>query len=304
MENVDNPFATQKTKSEKAMKFLGRDCSKEKVMSTLGCNEEHIQQAEQARIERLEEEYERKRELEALNKKESSKALEILGHNPSKEKVMNRLGVDADVVDEALMEVAEREEQRIFRKRRSSGSLKRNAQKALDILGHDPSKEKIMNTLGMDEQDVQDVEKEKIEMYEQECTRKRSNSWLNKRVAAKALKVLGLEPSKDKVMTMLGIMEFEVKEAEEQEWERQEELTQCLIKKRIIQNKKQNSKALRVLGIDPSNSKLQSTFGVDYEILKKYPKDISMSHPTKMAIAIGIPICLMIVTIVLYTLLN
>jgi len=217
---------------------------------------------------------------------------------------MNRLGVDADVVDEALMEVVEREEKRIFRKRRSSGSLKRNAQKALDILGHDPSKEKVMNTLGMDEQDVQDVEKERIEMYEQECTRKRSNSWLNKRVAAKALKVLGLEPSKDKVMTMLGIMEFEVKEAEEQEWERQEELTQCLIKKRIIQNKKQNFKALRVLGIDPSNSKLQSTFGVDYEILKKYPKDISMSHPTKMAIAIGIPICLMIVTIVLYTLLN
>jgi DNA-directed RNA polymerase specialized sigma subunit len=202
-------------KPDKAMKFLGRDYSQEKIMDRLGIEGEELRQAELARLERVNVEYERKREIEPFsskhNKKDASKALEILGFDPSKQKLMKRLGVDEEIVNEAKMQVLQREEDKIVRQRRNSGSNKRNSTKALEVLGHNPSKEKIKSTLGMDEQDVDAVEQEKVEIYEQECSRKRSNSWLNKKASYKALKVLGLEPSKDKIKNTLGINEEDLK---------------------------------------------------------------------------------------------
>jgi hypothetical protein len=54
---------------------------------------------------------------------------------------MDRLGVDLDVVAEAEQENYERLEQQILRKRRNSGNVDRkHTGKALDVLGHDPSK--------------------------------------------------------------------------------------------------------------------------------------------------------------------
>jgi len=271
---------------EKAMKLLGREFSKEKVMNRLGIEGDDLKQAELERIERVEETYERKREVEAIiNKKESVKALEILGVDPSKEKVMSCLGVGEDVIEEAKMEVVEREEQKIARQRRNSGSNKKNIQKALDVLGHDPSKEKIMNTLGMDERDIEDVEKERVEIYEQECSKKRSNSWLNKKEAQKALKVLGLDPSKDKVMETLGIVDNELKVAEEEQMGRTEEIFNGIIQKRVIQNKKANQKALKILGHDPSETKLQNKFGENYEVLRKENSDSSFASSIFFAFA-------------------
>lgn len=54
---------------------------------------------------------------------------------------MDKLGVDLDVVAEAEQEYYDRLEQQILRKRRNSGTVDRkHAVKALDVLGHDPSK--------------------------------------------------------------------------------------------------------------------------------------------------------------------
>lgn len=65
---------------------------------------------------------------------------------------MNTLGVDASVLEEVRLEQIEREEQAYIRKRRHTASAdKRHSQKALDVLGLDPSQEKVMNTLGMNE---------------------------------------------------------------------------------------------------------------------------------------------------------
>lgn len=66
---------------------------------------------------------------------------------------MNTLGIDESVVEEARLEQIAREEDQYIRKRKNSASVdKRHAQKALDILGVDPSQEKVMTTLGMDEE--------------------------------------------------------------------------------------------------------------------------------------------------------
>jgi len=214
----------------------------------------------------------------------------VLGIDPSKEKIMDRLGIDEDIFEEAKMEIIEREEQKIVRKRRNSGgNNKRNASKALDVLGHDPSKEKVMNTLGMDEIDVNDVEKEKIEIYEQQCTRKRSNSWLNKKNAAKAMKVLGLEPSKDKIMETLGIVEVDLKEIEQQQIEWNGEINNNIIHKRVTKNKKANKKALKVVGYEPSDIKLQKTLGVELNIIKNVSKIEIKSHTMQVVLAIVIP---------------
>lgn len=147
-------------KSDKAMKFLGRDISKEKLMDRLGMEAEDLKQAEQDLIERNEKELERVREIEGVkNKREAQKALEILGCDPSTRKVlthpncnfqlMNRLGVEECVIEEARIEQVEREEEQIARKRKNSGNSRRSAQKALEVLGFDPSKRKVMETLGI-----------------------------------------------------------------------------------------------------------------------------------------------------------
>jgi len=102
----------------------------------------------------------------------------------------------------------------------------------LDVLGLNPSKEKAMNTLGMEDKDVEIVEQKKVEMYEQECTKKRLRSWVNKKNSSKAIKVLGLELSKDKVMNTLGIKEHEVKEAEEDQIEKNERIVDTQLQKK------------------------------------------------------------------------
>jgi len=279
--------------TQKAMKFLGRDSSREKVMNTLGIEGDELEQAEQARLEREEEKLERQRQTTSLNKKDCIKALEVLGIDPSKEKIKDRLGIDEEVIQEAKMELIAREEEKYVRKRRNSaGSNKRNALKALDVLGVDPSKDKVMNTLGMDEKDVEVVEKEKVEIYEQECSRKRSNSWLNKKDAAKAMKVLGVEPSRNKVMETLGIVELDLKEAEEQTLERKEEITNNIIHKRITKNKKANKKALKILGYDPSDIKLQNILGIDLPYISNQSQIGCGYVLQNIALAIGLPLTL------------
>jgi hypothetical protein len=78
------------------------------------------------------------------NKKDAAKALKIIGENPSKSKIIDRLGVDEEELDEAQASEVEYREQRIKRQRENVDSMnKKNIQKALAILGHDPSERKV-----------------------------------------------------------------------------------------------------------------------------------------------------------------
>jgi hypothetical protein len=88
MENGDKDYLSNKM-PEKAKKVLGRDTSREKVMNVMGLDDEDVEEAERERAERLETELKDRREKEPImrNKKENTKALEILGQDPSKDKV-------------------------------------------------------------------------------------------------------------------------------------------------------------------------------------------------------------------------
>eukprot|EP01118_Nematostelium_gracile_P006218 TRINITY_DN2004_c0_g1_i1.p1 TRINITY_DN2004_c0_g1~~TRINITY_DN2004_c0_g1_i1.p1 ORF type:complete len:328 (-),score=78.04 TRINITY_DN2004_c0_g1_i1:95-970(-) len=249
----------ERCNSEKAMRLLGRNHGEEKLMKSLGITEKDMANAAQDRLKRFEEEFKRQREKEPIkSKKESMKALEILGLDVSREKVKSLLGVPDNIIEEAASEVADRENLTLLRKRSHSVSIKKDISKALDLLGHDPSKEKVMNTLGIDEFDLIEHEKERGMTYEIQCRRKRTNSWLNKKEAGKALKILGYEPSKMKVITTLGILEEDLQQVQVENQEREEEINNEIIQKNMMKNKRGVQKALKVLGHDPSLAKLET----------------------------------------------
>jgi len=149
----------------KALEVLGRDLTEEKIVSTLGITEEELQKSHTEKIIR-EEEKERKKRMNIdkveLSRKKNSKALETLGHDPSLQKIIERLGISEKEVEEARRFHQERTEELIKRMRdRSSFANKKYIQKALEILGHDPSKEKLRKILGILEVEI-DQEAQKM----------------------------------------------------------------------------------------------------------------------------------------------
>lgn len=62
-----------------------------------------------------------------------------------------------------------------------------------------------MNTLGMIDEDVERVNLDKQEQIEEELEKKRNNTWIDKKKSQKALKILGVDPSRNKVSAKLGL---------------------------------------------------------------------------------------------------
>jgi len=261
-------FPGSKTRAAKAINVLGRDPSREKVMNVMGLEISEIEAAKQANVDRALNELARSREQDSAqkNKRDNTKALGVLGHDPSTHKVMDTLGVDVATIQEAKQENIHRREQVVTRQRRNSGQKnKKHATKALEIMGYDPSVEKVMTTLGMDDEDMLDNEVNKIEEYEGNLNleRKRSNSLVNNRKASKALRVLGLDPSIAKVMDKLGMSANELEAADTELFERGEERIKRQRENDDRVNKRNISKALRVLGHDPSGHKIESMMGFE-----------------------------------------
>jgi len=277
----EEPRMNRRTKvilTDKAIRVLGKESlSKEKIMSTLGIVEDELAEAEMDLVERREEELRRKRYLEPLDKKNSHKALGILGHDLSVEKLKSTLGVEESVIIEAQQTEAERQEENIRKVRRNASQMDRkHTVKALGVLGHDPSHEKAKQFLGMDEEDLLQYQEECMEEYEQHLKRKRSRSCINRRSTVKAQRILGIYPSKDKLIDRLGIDTSIVDEAQMERYIKDEEV----IKKKRMQddkvNKKNIQKALKVLGHDPSEYILENRLGIDREeIQKELKKDRS-----------------------------
>lgn len=87
--------------------------------------------------------------------------MDILGADFSNQKLRSHLGVEEEELMEALREENERQETKIRQLRRNSDTVDRkHNSKALEVLGHNPSKEKAMNILGMDKHDIQQYEKQ------------------------------------------------------------------------------------------------------------------------------------------------
>lgn len=197
-----------------------------------------------------------------INKRQRShsaqKLRQVLNYSSSVEKVSELLGVDAPKVYEIYKEQAEGE----MRKRKLTNTLnKRNSQKALMLLGHDPSTEKVKKTLGIDEQEVQDV-------YIQNLMNRprRVETSMNKKKYAKALTTLGFNLSLYKATQLLGVDEDILRSVfryhTELALQEEHRVWRRALETKVLRNKKHNRKALHVIGYDPSLEKVLAMLGV------------------------------------------
>jgi len=182
--------------NSKPMKILGRD--DEKTKSKLGISDDEIDVINQQNMERIEELYKRKKYVKKIkDKKGTKKAQEMLGIEVSKDKIMDRLGIDEPAFEEIISELQENNEQKIANKRKNVVQTnKRHTKKALTILGTNPSNEKAKKTLGIGDEELVEAEIEIIAKYEESLERKRQFSVILRKQARKALRILGFRSIK------------------------------------------------------------------------------------------------------------
>jgi len=198
-----------------------------------------------------------------LREESFTKLRQVLDYSTSIDKVTYLLGVDFPTVYEIFKEQAEDEMHKMQLK--NVPRDRRNSQKALSLLGHDFSKEKVKKTLGVDEEVVHQVEEDIMRHQEDLCSayRKQEGSPA-KKTCAKALVTLGVDPSIAKATKLLGVQEEIVRDIFHEEQLIQEE--KILIERRRntlgLHDKKHNRKAHHVVGYDPSLEKVLSKLGV------------------------------------------
>jgi len=186
----------------------------------------------------------------------------VLDFSSSEEKVTRILGIDVTAVREFQAQLLE---ERCNRQRLVKPSIqnKRNSQKALLVLGLDPSQEKLKRTLGIDDDNELKVEQQRIEALKFQLMRRRSISApLNKRNSSKALSMLGINPL-DKAAKIFGEEEEVLLEARQEQLQKLEEYISKRRDSLATLNKKNIQKALNVIGYDPSLEKVLHNLGVD-----------------------------------------
>eukprot|EP01111_Echinosteliopsis_oligospora_P002582 TRINITY_DN1387_c0_g1_i1.p1 TRINITY_DN1387_c0_g1~~TRINITY_DN1387_c0_g1_i1.p1 ORF type:complete len:279 (-),score=67.67 TRINITY_DN1387_c0_g1_i1:105-941(-) len=191
------------------------------------------------------------------------KVKRVLGdpHHDSIGKLSELLGVDEDTLHEINLEQVESE---CRRTRTRENKPKRNSKKALERLGYDPSTEKIKQMMGLDDQDISELEQFHIREHELKIAYLREmKATVNKRKSHKALDRLGVDVSIHKASRLLGAKEDIIREAhhtaglEQDAHIRQKRLSATLM------NKKDNKKAFHVVGYDPSLEKVADVLGVE-----------------------------------------
>jgi hypothetical protein len=190
---------------------------------------------------------------------------QVLNYSSSVDKVSNLLGLDVPNIYEIFKEQAEGEIQK--RKLINRPRNKRNSRKALAWLGHDPSTEKVKNTLGIDEEAVNNVNMQNVLHRNRP---RRVEASIHKKKYAKALSTLGFDVSLYKAAQLLGvedegILRTLIRHHAERALQ-QEERRRCrkLGQERVaLHNKRRNKKALHVIGYDPSLEKALEMLGVE-----------------------------------------
>jgi len=144
------------------------------------------------------------------NKKNSKKALSLLGRDPSKEKLQKTLGIDEESVHQVEEDNLKQKELRMnaYRKATRGSPNKKKCAKALNTLGLDLSIEKATQLLGVDEDTLRHIYHEEQRLQEERILRKRrkNTSYLHdKKSNRKAYHVVGYDPSFEKVLDTLGV---------------------------------------------------------------------------------------------------
>ena len=102
------------------------------------------------------------------SKIEEKKALEVLGIEPSKEKVTEVLGMGEEQWAEFMAEKVENELEKVRILESKKHEKKKEEAKALETLGRDPSKEKVTGVLGVTKKQWKEIVVEQIERVEKE----------------------------------------------------------------------------------------------------------------------------------------
>lgn len=185
---------------------------------------------------------------------------QVLDYSRSLDKLSKLVGVDIETVKDIQTEQLEQEMN--IERTISIPPSKKTSQKALNLLGHDPSEEKVRKTLGLDESDLEQARTAKLEMEETRLQKQRALDYpYNKKNAAKALATLGVHPSEYRTMKILGLSEGNLKQALYEESERLEQAIAKSRKSFATRNRKVNKKALTIVGHNPSKEKLVNQLG-------------------------------------------
>jgi len=218
------------------------------------------------------------------------KLQQILGdYTPSNHKLVKTLGITPEALRE--LTIARLEEQLEAQRRLGSelvNSNKKTSQKALAMLGINPSMKKAIAVLGCNEDEYHEAEvavlTEQEEIIRQTRLHRAQIHVKNKR---KAFHFLGLDPSAHKASQLLGIEDDEVvrelfREAEHERWQLSE---QKIVRRRShsLSNRRNLAKALEKLGVDPSSSKVQKLLGVSEGQLQEAIREESERVETQIS---------------------
>eukprot|EP01112_Ceratiomyxa_fruticulosa_P016366 TRINITY_DN4930_c0_g1_i1.p1 TRINITY_DN4930_c0_g1~~TRINITY_DN4930_c0_g1_i1.p1 ORF type:complete len:659 (-),score=127.47 TRINITY_DN4930_c0_g1_i1:131-2107(-) len=263
---------THNQNTQKLVQLLGDYTpSNEKIMRTLGISAEVLRELA---VRKLEEELEELRskntELSNSNKIEAQKALSMLGVNPSQKKAISVLGCGEQDYVEAEINHFEDKEKRIRKARLNQAKRnKKTALKALSTLGIDPSSTKASKVLGIEDDLVRgaakEAEQEKWNVRERIISRQRSHSLNASKKQVKALTTLGVDPSTEKIQKTLGASPSEIEEALQEQWDLSEKRITKSRERSASLNKRSIRKALSTLGVDPSLEKVMGVLGVGLE---------------------------------------
>jgi len=256
---------------KKAMLVLGLDLSDEKLKDKLGIDEETLKQAKEAARE-VREEAERRTNMKLpINKDGLRKALQVLGEDPSRKKIMDKFGIDEVQLHDVEKEIHQMrwESPDVSEARQSFIYNKKDYKKALAVLGYDPSAEKLMRIYGFEPEDLETARKESLALSVSVPV---TSTLIPGSTPRKALQFFGVDPSKEKLLNLYGFDEEEVSNANTYRNTLSEEkfLEPTAQKKRLhVPNRTESKKALEVLGEDPTERKLLDKLGVCKETFEE-----------------------------------
>eukprot|EP00026_Physarum_polycephalum_P015405 Phypoly_transcript_16077.p1 GENE.Phypoly_transcript_16077~~Phypoly_transcript_16077.p1 ORF type:complete len:242 (-),score=36.92 Phypoly_transcript_16077:69-794(-) len=188
------------------------------------------------------------------------KLQQVLDYSRSLDKLSQIIGEDIETVKDIKTEQLEQE--MTIERTIAIPPSRKTSQKALNMLGHNPSEEKAKRTLGLGATEMERVRSENLEMEEDRLQKKRAiDNPYDKKYSAKAFATLGFDPSEFRSMKLLGLSEDTLKQALLAESAR---LEQAIARRRrnvASRNRKDNKKALTVVGHDPSKEKAVNKLG-------------------------------------------
>jgi hypothetical protein len=162
---------------------------------------------------------------------------------------------------------------------------KRGSEKALKLLGVDPSKGKLRAKLGLENDEaVASAAQESQIAYEvgalsdefvgAPMARRKSEPMINKKKSGKAMKLLGIDPSRAKIQERFGLTQEEQQAIDGA----LSELQLPEASAAITTNKKEVLKACRVLGYDFSREKVSHVLGIEDPFMQATHEETIADH--------------------------